>query len=356
MDQKIKVVVAYGDSLLRQEYVSGLISSRFGVSNSLVDRFDSLSAEELSPYLFSPPLFASLRIIVVNEFDLTEDMEKLFDRVSKINYGDRFWILVIDEDDMRKGKSFSSKIKKIIGKDSVHTESFSRCSNQNDVVNYVEKLCSEEFDLKINKQAVSLLADLCGFDYRMIRGEIEKLALITDGRTLSVKDVSMIVQQVGDSSGFLQFYTSILYGNIEDSLSSSREVIDSIGPEPVFACIMKVAEAAVIISHAGGTSSALSFANKKRSRIDQGVYNGFLWRIPLKSTKSKPPTPFLYKTADKVVSRMKCREHTLSLYSRCYDSYVKFRTTSDLSVASARINELLIVMCRGITENGNNWN
>lgn len=338
-----KIRIICGDLFYRRKDRLELLSSVEPKTN--VVELNCPSADELAKELLIHPLFSSDKLIWVSNLESDKEVEALFEKLGKLNIVDAPWRMVIEEDDIRKGKGYAGRLNKILPDGMVELKSHSRCSKPTEGCDFVLGEMSS-FGLKMDKEAAKLLVDLCGCDYSMIAGEMRKLAILSDDRVLGASDVVSVISQMGDTENFLNLYLTILYGDSAAAIGHARSIIEETGPESVFACIMKLIEAAVIVSHVGDKDKGLDFAKRKRSTIQRVTLNRFLWRVDSKDDGGKPPSPFLYKVAEKVSNRLESQKSALALYRRCYDAFVNFRTTSNSSLASAQVDEIIVTMCR----------
>jgi DNA polymerase III delta subunit len=302
MSNGVKIRVVCGDPFYRQKDKSQLMSSVD--PGTRVVELNCPSADELAKELLIQPLFSSNKFIWVSNLDSDKEVEALFEKLGKLNIIDAPWQLVIEEDDIRKGKGYAGRLSKILPEGMVELRSHSRCSKPTEGYDFVLEEMIPSSGVKIDKEAAKLLVELCGCDYSMIAGEVQKLAILSDGRILGVNDITSVISQMGETENFLNLYVTIMCGDSSAAVGHARSIIEATGPESVFACIMKLVEAAVIVSHIGDKDKGLDFAKRKRPTMQRVTLNRFLWSGSSKEDGGKPPTPFLYKVADKVSNRL----------------------------------------------------
>ncbi len=332
-----RIALIFGDSFYRNEVRSDFLK-KIKTKFSLVIH-EKPSIEIFARELLSDSLFDGIKVVRISDLSFKKEMSDIFSTFSESLSST---ILIIEGSDVSDGKSISKKIKECIKKDILKEFFLEKCKKSKDATDFILEY-SSKYDMKIDKKIASLIVDLCGQDFSIIHKELEKLRIVFGNDQITNKDILEFVYPISQDKSFVDFYVSIMTGDMKDTLTNSRNMIESMGPEPVFSCLMKLSELLLIFTYFNGSkNSVASFVKKDRGQIARDKFSGFFKNSVEQNIEKQPPvSDFMLRVVEKLYNRIGDKKRAMDLFTKCYDSFCNFRLTSNLSLVSAQIDEII---------------
>lgn len=340
--QNEKIILIFGDSFYRTEVRNdflGKIKTKF----SLVI-YEKPSVEILIRELLSDSLFDDFKVVRVSDFSFKKEMSDFFSAFSNSLSSS---ILIIEGSDASDGKSISKKIGECTKKDIIKEHFLEKCKKSKDATDFILEYSSKH-NMKMDKQLASLVVDLCGQDFSIIYEELKKLGIVFGTDKITKNDILVFISPISQDKSFIDFYVSIMTGDMKDTLVNSRNMTENMGPETVFSCLMKLSELLLIFSYFNGhKESVANFMKKDRSQMSRSKFSNFLKNDMVESVEKQPQvSDFMLRVVEKLYNRLGDKKRAMDLFVKCYDSFRNFRLTANLSLASAQIDEIICVISR----------
>lgn len=338
-----KIISIFGDPFFRDAARSDVMLS-LGANDIAVVNLQSPDTESLSRELKCNSLFDFWRVVRISDLSIKKDIEEILRKFFVSDESNT--VVLIEEGDRKKYDTIIKKIKDFPNAPKLLLEKVMvECSKPKEAHKFVSDICSV-LKLNLDKEAYDSFVELCGLDQSVIYSELQKLSLLFDERLVTRKDVLWCISPVSGPGESLDLYLSILYGNTSQAVHRGRDLVKDGAYEAAFGVLMKLSEAVMMIALCNGSGKlAADFSKKKRPEILKSSMNEFMFG-PDSGEKSYILSPFIYKVAQKVYDRIGNTSKAIGMFRRCYDSFVSYRIDSNESAASARIDEMIAVMCR----------
>jgi hypothetical protein len=327
-----------GDQFFRENVRKDVISNAPKDFNLVM--CDDPDPDFLSNQINSSSLFDKFKVIRVRNFTLKKGQDQILKKFFELSEVE--CALVIEEEDTKKYDAILKKLRDIPGAlDYLAEFCMEDVSKPQEIVKFILR---EADSIKMDKEAAECLSALCGGDLSIIQSEIKKLKLLFDDGPVLKKDVMWAVSRYDAGGEQLDIYLAIMYGNAALAVTNCRATTKELGYDAAFNTLMKLAEAMIVIKSCKGDGKrAFEFVKQKRQPIAMTRCNKHLWGGE-SATEKNPPTPFLYKVAQKAYDRMD-EKGIDGLFVRIIKSSIEFRRTTNETLASAQIDYFASVMC-----------
>jgi len=338
---KEKIILIFGDPFYRNRIRSDILK-KIGNKVSLV-LYETPDIDVLYRELLADSLFDNFKVVRISDFSFKKGMSDVF---SKFSTSPSSITIIIEGSDVIEGKSISKKIREVVKEDILKEYFLDKCKKSKDVIDFILSYSSEN-RIKIDKQTASTLVDLCGMDLSIIHKELEKLYILFGSETITKKDVLTFIDPISEEKSFVDFYVSIMTGDMNETLVNSREIIENMGHEAIFSSLMKISELLLIFAYFNGNKESVAhFVKKSRDQI-KNKFSCFLKSGSIESVEKSPQiSDFMLRVVEKLYNRIGDKKRAMDLFAKCYDSFVKFRLTSNQSLASAQIDEIICAISR----------